>query len=108
MLSEMSHRKQRQGERICFVVNDRKTYTQTSQFTSEESRSLFSEYTAKKEKTEATERQLEAYRRLYHNSSAENRQRIAETITEAEKTLREAYAETKAAEQRIRQIEAEE
>ena len=106
MLSEMSHRKQRQGERICFVVNDRKTYTQTSQFTSEESRSLFSEYTAKKEKTEATERQLEAYRRLYHNSSAENRQRIAETITEAEKTLREAYAETKAAERRIRQIEA--
>ncbi|MGM9714283.1 MAG: hypothetical protein ACI3Y5_09275 [Prevotella sp.] len=106
MLSEMRHRKQRLDGRIHFVVNDSKTYTQTSQFSCEESRSLFGEYMAKKEKTEATERQLEAYRRLYHNSSAENRQRIAETITEAETSLREAYAETKAIEQRIRLIEA--
>lgn len=94
-----------QARAFRFVISDNKVYTSYDQFTSEEGKRLFADYQDMLKKAEATERQAEEYRRLYHNSYGETREHLAPTITDCETRLAELRASISAIANEIRKAE---
>ena len=88
-----------------FVISDDKIYTSFDQFSSEEGKRLFADYQDMQKKAEATARQTDEYRRLYHNSYGETRSRLATTIADSETRLAELRASISALANEIRKAE---
>lgn len=72
---------------VYFVVNNETVYRDMADFSSEDSRTLYKQLVEQQNKVAAIKRQLDEYRRLYHNASYENRSRLGEVISDSERQL---------------------
>ena len=90
---------------INFVINNNTIYDSFSDFKNEESKNLYIKLLDKKAKQIAYKRQLNEYRKLYHNSTEEGRKRITDVITATEKELKSSYNTVRSLTKKIRNLE---
>lgn len=88
-----------------FVINDRRVVSSPQQLTSEESRTLYTQYLAAMRKADTATRQLDEFRRLYHNTPADSRAELTLAITQAETQQKEATAQATQLAKQIRTLE---
>lgn len=105
LFDDSSVAKPKDSDATFFVVDDTKTITDIADFSSEESRSLYSELSGVRMRISSLQRQLEEYRKMYHNSSYENRSRLAGVIRDSEKQLITSRENERNLSNRIRKIE---
>ena len=90
---------------INFIINDRVTYTDISQFQAPESPDLFRELQSTRKQYEETVRLLEKSRTFYAKAKPEDKRVLRKEILDAEKQYERLTADVKTLEKRIRQIE---
>lgn len=90
---------------INFIINDNKKYSSLYDFRSTDGEALYLELQKEIEKVASTKRQLEEYRRMYHNASAENKARLSSVILESEETLKKSSETVKSLSKKIRKNE---
>ena len=90
---------------ISFVINDRVTYTDISQFKAPESPDLFRELQDTRKQLEETRLLLEKSRNFYSKSKPDDKRVLRKEILDAEKQYEQLAAGVKALEKRIRQSE---
>lgn len=90
---------------INFIINDRVTYTDISQFQAPESPDLYRELQSTRKQFEETKQLLEKSRNFYSKAQPEDRRVLRKEILDAEKQYERLAANVKTLEKRIRQIE---
>ena len=90
---------------INFIINDRVTYTDISQFQAPESPDLYRELQSTRKQFEETKQLLEKSRNFYSKAQPEDRRVLRKEILDAEKQYERLAADVKTLEKRIRQIE---
>ena len=90
---------------ISFIVNDRVTYTDISQFAAPESPDLFRELQSTRKQLLETEQLLEKARTFYAKAKPEDKRVLRTEILDAEKQFARLTADVKTLEKRIRQAE---
>lgn len=93
------------AKNINFVINNNTTYHSFSDFKKNESKNLYIELLDKESKHVAYTNQLKVYRKNYHNSSDENRQRLADVIIETENNMKKNLESIYLLKKEIRSIE---
>lgn len=93
------------GKNVNFIINNNTVYNSFSDFKRDESKDLYIKLLDKEAKQVAYTRQLKEYRKMYHNSSEENRQRLADVITETENNLKKNIETINLLKKEIRSIE---
>lgn len=74
-------------DNIYFVGMHDRVYTKLSDFSSDESRNKYKQLIALEEDIKTQERQLEEFRRVYHNTMEESKSEITQLIIESEQKL---------------------
>ena len=90
---------------INFIINDRVTYTDISQFQAPESADLYRELQSTKKQLKDTEQLLEKSRNFYAKAKSEDKRVLRTEILDAEKQFVRLTADVKTLEKRIRQAE---
>ena len=90
---------------IHFIINDRVTYTDISQFQAPESADLYRELQSTKKQLKDTEQLLEKSRNFYAKAKSEDKRVLRTEILDAEKQFVRLTADVKTLEKRIRQAE---
>ena len=90
---------------ISFIINDRVTYTDISQFQAPESPDLYRELQGTRKQFEETQQLLEKSRSFYSKARPEDKRVLRKEILEAEKQYERLAADVKTLEKRIRQSE---
>ena len=89
---------------IHFIINDRVTYTDISQFQAPESADLYRELQSTKKQLKDTEQLLEKSRNFYAKAKSEDKRVLRTEILDAEKQFVRLTADVKTLEKRIRRI----
>ena len=90
---------------IHFIINDRVTYTDISQFQAPESADLYRELQSTKKQLKDTEQLLEKSRNFYAKAKPEDKRVLRTEILDAERQFVRLTADVKTLEKRIRQAE---
>lgn len=93
------------NKNINFVINNNTIYDSFSDFKNEESKNLYIKLLDQKAKQIAYKRQLNEYRKLYHNSTEEGQKRITDVITATENELKSSYNTVRSLTKKIRNLE---
>ena len=88
-----------------FIINDRVTYTDISQFQAPESADLYRELQSTKKQLKDTEQLLEKSRNFYAKAKSEDKRVLRTEILDAERQFVRLTADVKTLEKRIRQAE---
>ena len=95
----------RSASAINFIINDRVTYTDLSQFQAPESADLYRELQSTKKQLKDTEQLLEKSRNFYAKAKSEDKRVLRTEILDAERQFVRLTADVKTLEKRIRQAE---
>ena len=90
---------------MSFIINDRVTYTDVSQFKSPESPDLYRELQGTQKQLQETEQLLEKSRSFYAKAKSEDKRVLRAEILDAENKFVRLKTDVKALEKRIRQAE---
>lgn len=90
---------------INFIINDRVTYSDISQFQAPESADLYRELQSTKKQLKDTEQLLEKSRNFYAKAKSEDKRVLRTEILDAERQFVRLTADVKTLEKRIRQAE---
>ena len=90
---------------IHFIINDRVTYSDISQFQAPESADLYRELQNTKKQLKDTEQLLEKSRNFYAKAKSEDKRVLRTEILDAERQFVRLTADVKTLEKRIRQAE---
>ena len=90
---------------ISFIINDRVTYTDISQFQAPESPDLYRELQSTRKQLSETEQLLEKSRNFYAKAKSEDKRVLRTEILDAERQFVRLTADVKTLEKRIRQSE---
>ena len=90
---------------INFIINDRITYTDISQFQDPESANLYREFLSTQKQLKEMEQLLEKSRNFYAKAKPEDKRVLRTEILDAEKQFARLTADVKTLEKRIRQAE---
>ena len=90
---------------INFIINDRVTYTDISQFQAPESADLYRELQSTRKQLKDTEQLLEKSRNFYAKAKSEDKRVLRTEILDAERQFVRLTADVKTLEKRIRQAE---
>ena len=96
---------QQLGSAINFIVNDRVTYTDISQFQAPDSPDLYRELQSTKKQLKETEQLLEKSRNFYAKAQPEDKRVLRTEILDAERQFVRLTNDVKTLEKRIRQSE---
>ena len=96
---------QQLGSAINFIVNDRVTYTDISQFQAPDSPDLYRELQSTKKQLKETEQLLEKSRNFYAKAKPEDKRVLRTEILDAERQFVRLTNDVKTLEKRIRQSE---
>jgi exonuclease VII small subunit len=90
---------------MCFIINDKVTYTSVSQFRNPDSLPLYKELTDTQKRLEETKMNLEKSRNYFSKGNADDKRVLRSVILDAEQQLMKLTADVKTLEKRIRNAE---